>query len=179
MAGLRSSCRRRPHAELNPINAKNTGVLSMRSTLRSAARVTVLAGLGLIATAVLADDQSLPFTEGHVLSVDAIRTQEGHFLDYMKFLDTQWKQEMEAEKKAGLIVSYEVLTLNPRGPNDPDIYLVVTYKNWAAFDGLTEKEAAITNEIFGSVQAATQGDVDRGKIRRVIGTTNMQVLNLK
>jgi hypothetical protein len=149
----------------------------MSSIVRSGGRLAILACLGVLTTAALAEDQ--PYTEGPVVKVNAIRTEYGRFDDYVKFLDTTWKREMDAEKKAGLIVSYEVLTAEPQGPNDPDLYLVVTYKNWAAFDGLDAKAEAIAKRVYGSLAAADQGAVDRGKMRRNIGTTTMQVLNLK
>jgi len=104
---------------------------------------------------------------------------DGHFDDYMKWLDTTWKQEEEAAKKAGYIISYEVLTVEPRGPDDPDILLVITSKNWAALDGATAKDDAIAKQIEGSVTAASQAQADRSKIRRVLGSSTMQILNLK
>ena len=97
----------------------------------------------------------------------------------MKFLATTWKQQQEAAKKAGLILDYQVLQAEPRGPNDPDIYLVVTYKNWAVRDGLTAKSDAIAAQVYGSVMSSNQGAADRGKIRRTVGSETMQVLNLK
>ena len=104
---------------------------------------------------------------------------DGHFDDYMKWLDTTWKQEEEAAKKAGYIISYEVLTVEPRGPDDPDILLVITSKNWAALDGATAKGDAIAKQIEGSVTAASQAQADRSKIRRVLGSSTMQTLILK
>jgi hypothetical protein len=124
-----------------------------------------------------ADDHA--YTEGSVVNVARIRTVDGHFDDYMKWLDTTWKQEEEAAKKAGYIISYEVLTVEPRGPDDPDILLVITSKNWAALDGATAKDDAIAKQIEGSVTAASQAQADRSKIRRVLGSSTMQILNLK
>lgn len=149
----------------------------MSAILRSGARLSLLACLGLITTTALAEDQ--PYTEGHIIQINSVRTEYGHFDDYMKFLDTTWKREMEAEKKAGLILSYEVLTADARGPDDPDIYLVVTFRNWAALDGLPAKSEAIAKQVYGSLSEADKGAVDRGKMRRVIGTMTMQALNLK
>jgi hypothetical protein len=68
--------------------------------------------------AALADDDR-PYTDGPVVRVDSVRTEYGHFDDYVKFLDGTW------------------------------------------------------------VEAANQGAVDRAKMRRPIGTTTMQVLQLK
>jgi hypothetical protein len=85
----------------------------------------------------------------------------------------------EAAKKAGYITSYEVITVEPRGDNDPDIYLVVYYKNWAALDGATAKRDAIANEVDGSVSAADEAGISRGKLRRVLGSWTGQQLDLK
>ena len=142
----------------------------------SAAFAAVL-GLALTSVAAVADDH--PFTEGSVVNVSAIRTEYGKFDEYLKFLDTTWKATQEAAKKAGYITSYKVITVEPRGENDPDIYLVVYYKNWAALDGATAKGDAIAKEVVGSLAAANQGAVERGKIRRVLGSFTGQELDLK
>ena len=139
----------------------------------------VAAALGLVCISTAAIAQDHPFTEGPVVNVAAIRTEYGHFDDYMKYLDTTWKAQEEAMKKAGFITSYKVITVEPRGEDDADIYLVVYYKNWAALDGATAKGDQIAKEVEGSLDKANQGAVDRGKIRRVLGSFTGQVLDLK
>jgi hypothetical protein len=139
--------------------------------------MAAFAGLACMSVTAYADDHA--YTEGSVVNVARIRTVDGHFDDYMKWLDTTWKQEEEAAKKAGYIISYEVLTVEPRGPDDPDILLVITSKNWAALDGATAKGDAIAKQIEGSVTAASQAQADRSKIRRVLGSSTMQTLILK
>src|SRR5450755_4354562 len=128
-------------------------------------------------TSAIADEHA--FTEGQVVNVAAIRTEYGRFDDYMKYLDTTWKAEQEAAKKAGYIISYKVVTVEPRSADDPDIYLVITYKNWAALDGATAKGDAIAKQVEGSLSASNQGATDRGKIRRVLGSFTGQELDLK
>ena len=119
------------------------------------------------------------FKDGPVVNVSSVRTVDGHFDDYMHWLATTWKQQEEAAKKAGLINSYEVLVVEPRGPQDPDIYLVVEYKNWAALDGLGGKLDAISAQVEGSVDKANQSESGRAKIRTVIGSQTMQRADLK
>ena len=136
-----------------------------------------LACLGFASLVAVADDHM--YTEGQVVNVSAIRTVDGKFDEYMKYVDTTWKQEQEAAKKAGYIVSYQVLQVAPRTENDADLYLVITYKDWAALDGALAKGDAISKQVEGSVAASIQGVVDRNKIRRLIGSATMQVLNLK
>jgi hypothetical protein len=134
------------------------------------------ATLACMSFAVLADDHA--YAQGPVVNVSRIRTVDGKFDDYMKWLDSTWKQEQEAAKKAGYIVSYEVLTVEPRESDDPDLLLRITYKNWAALDGALAKGDEITKQIQGSVAAANQAQFERAKMRTVLGSTTMQVLEL-
>jgi hypothetical protein len=157
-----------------------TETYNLRSPIMSKHRFAAFAAfscLAWVSVTAFADDHA--FTEGPVVNVASIRTIDGKFDDYMKWLDTTWKREQEAAKKAGYIVSYQVLTVEARGPDDPDVYLVITYKNWAALDGAIAKGDAIAKQIEGSVAAANQSEADRGKIRRVLGASTMQVLELK
>lgn len=143
-------------------------------------RIAACAALVCAATAggaASADDHG--YTEGPVIRLEAVRTEYGRFDDYMHYLDTTWKQEQEAAKKAGYILSYKVLAVDPHGENDADVYLMVTYKNWAALDNGAEHADAIAKQVLGSVSASNQGAVDRGKMRRVLGSTLMRELDLK
>jgi hypothetical protein len=141
------------------------------------AALAAFVGFALTSFAAFADDH--PFTEGPIVQVSAIRTEYGKFDDYMKFLDTTWKATQEASKKAGYSTGYKVISVEARGENDPDIYLVVYFKNWAALDGATAKGDAIATQVEGSVAAANKGAVDRGKIRRILGSWTGQELVLK
>jgi len=120
-----------------------------------------------------------PYSEGPVVNVASIRTHEGKFDEYMAWLSTTWKKMQEESKKRGYIVDYEVLTVESRGPDDPNIYLVITYKNWAALDGSIAKGDEISKAVEGSVAAANKSQSDRDKIRRVLGSQTMQQLVLK
>jgi hypothetical protein len=139
----------------------------------SAALVTLF----LTASAASAADHK--YKEGPVVNIASIRTEYGKFEDYMNYLDTTWKKSQEAALKAGYIVSYRVLLAEPRTQTDPDIYLIITYKNWAALDDQIAKGDAITEAVEGSVDAANKAAVDRGKMRTVIGSQTVQELSLK
>ena len=119
------------------------------------------------------------FNDGPVVNVSFIRTVDGHFDDYMQWLATTWKQQEEAAKKAGLIVSYRVMIAEPHGPNDPDIILMVEYKNWAALDGLGAKLDSVSAQVEGSVEKANQSEVGRARIRTVLGSQTVQEALLK
>jgi hypothetical protein len=148
----------------------------MRMTQRFLATSTVLL-FATFATVAYADGRN--YTDGPVVNVSAIKTVDGHFDDYMQWLATSWKKQQEAAKKAGIITKYQIMIVQPQGPNDPDIYLVVEYKNWAAFDGLGGKLDAVSAQVEGSLEKANQAQSDRAKIRTVLGSKTMQVAELK
>ena len=119
------------------------------------------------------------WNDGPVINVAAIRTVDGHFDDYMHWLATTWKQQEEAAKAAGLIISYRVVVAEATHPGDPDIYLITEFKNWAALDHLGSKFDAVSAKVEGSVEKAAQNQVDRAKIRTILGSKTMQAAELK
>jgi L-rhamnose mutarotase len=130
-----------------------------------------------LSTAARAADR--PYTEGPVLTVSSVRTEPGMFDEYMKYLAGPYKQLMEEQKKAGIIVDYAFYVTSPRGPNDPDLYLVTTYKNMAAMDGLDDRSDAIQEKIFGNQQQQSAATIGRGKMRTLVGEETMRQVILK
>ena len=141
------------------------------------AAMAALLCLASLSAPALADEH--PYTEGPVVNVASIRTLEGKFDEYMAWLSTTWKRMQEESKKKGYIVDYQILAVEPRGPDDPDLYLVITYKNWAALDGSLAKGDEISKAVEGSLAAANKSQGERDKIRRVLGSQTMQQLVLK
>ncbi len=136
-----------------------------------------LVAASALTTPVYADGRD--WNDGPVINVSSIRTVDGRFDDYMHWLATTYKKQQEAAKKAGLITSYRVIVIEPRGPNEPDILLVTEFKNWAALDHLGSKLDQISAQIEGSVEAAAKSEVDRAKIRTVLGSRTQQEAILK
>jgi len=119
------------------------------------------------------------YNDGPVQNVTFIRTVDGHFDDYMHWLATTYKKEQEAAKAAGLITRYQVLIGQAHSPNDPDVILIIEYKNWAALDHLGGKLDQVSAKVEGSVDAANKSESDRSKIRTVLGSETVQVAELK
>jgi hypothetical protein len=147
-------------------------------------KLRVLAAIAVAALSMnpisraLADD-SKSYTEGTVIEVTSIRTKPGMFDAYMKWLDTTGKQLREDEKKAGLILDYAVYGALPRSPHDPDIYLVITYKNMAALDGLSDRVEPLQRKIWATREAGAKAAADRESMREVLGSELLRRLELK
>jgi hypothetical protein len=144
---------------------------------RALAPACALISLTALSTVAFADGRD--YNDGPVINVTSVRTVDGHFDDYMHWLATTYKKLQESAKKAGLITAYRVIVVEPRGPSDPDILLVVEYKNWAALDGLGGRTDAIVAQLAGSLEKADQLQVERAKIRTILGSRTQQEALLK
>src|SRR5947209_3697856 len=114
------------------------------------------------------------FTYGPVTEVDYIYVQYGHFDEYIAWVTSTWVPTMEAAKKAGLIIDYKVFQSSPKSPDQPNVYLEITYKNMAAYAGDIGDSAdafeAVTEKVICSSACQNQARVHRNEIRKVLGT---------
>jgi len=137
----------------------------MKSTIALA-----LASAAMLATSVAALAQDArPYDNGPVWDVTAVLTKPGHFDDYMKFVSTSWRAEQEAAKAKGLVLDYKVLTVTDPRENEPDLYLMVEYRNMAAFDVPLDEQDAVTKKVFGSIATANKTGIERESIRTLKG----------
>ena len=119
------------------------------------------------------------YTDGPVTEVVYIQVEYGHFEEYIDWLNSQWKPTMEAWKKARLIIDYKVFQLTPKSPDQPNIILWKTYKNWAAaLDNGVQLEE-VTKKVVGSTQVQNKASAGRNEYRRVLGTEYIRELILK
>ena len=139
-----------------------------------------LAGfLSLAAVSGIAAAADRPYTEGAVVNVSAIRTEPGQFEAYMAYLAGPYKQLMDEQKKAGIILDWSVYQTMPRDENDPDLYLLTVYKNMAALDDLDAKSDPITEKIFGAMDKQSSATIERGKLRTLVGSELIRKLEIK
>jgi hypothetical protein len=57
--------------------------------------------------------------------------------------------------------------------------LMVEYKNWAAFDGLSDKFDALSLKVVGSEEKQIQTMVKRTEMREILGDKVVQELTFK
>jgi hypothetical protein len=133
--------------------------------------------LGLAASSISLDAHAQgtrAYSYGPVTEVDYIHVEYGRFDEYMAWVTSTWKPTMEAEKKAGLIIGYKVFQSSPKSPDDPNVYLEITFKNMAAYAGDIGDQAdayeAVTEKVICDSACQNQARVHRNEIRRVLGT---------
>ena len=90
---------------------------------------------------------------------------------------------MEAAKKGGLITDYKVLRATPKTSDQPNIYLMITFKNMASSIGDNGDKSAefeeVTEKIIGSPEFQNKKRVERGQYRTVLGSELVRELVLK
>src|SRR5947209_9968891 len=114
------------------------------------------------------------YTYGPVTEVDYIHVEYGHFEEYMAWVMSTWVPTMQAAKNAGLIIGYKVFQASPKSPDQPNVYLEITFKNMAAYAGdigdTAEAFEAVTEKVICSTECQNQARVHRNEIRKVLGT---------
>jgi hypothetical protein len=134
--------------------------------------------LSLCALPALA--QQRPYTEGPVTIVSSVKTVDGQFENYMNFLAQNWRRVMEEAKTAGIVSDYHVYGAQAHNPNEPDLYLVVTYPNMAAFDGMTEKMEPIMAKVMKmNYMQADEASGKRTVMRTLMGEMMVRELVFK
>ena len=146
----------------------------MKNKLFAVLSLAVIASFG--STSALAQDNTRGWEQGHVVQVTEVHTKDGMFNAYINDLNNVWRKFLEAQKEDGLVVSYGMYSnVNPR-EGEPDLYLTVTYKNWAAFDNGVEYFEKLGSEIMGSMDDMREANVDRGELRTIGSTYTLREL---
>jgi hypothetical protein len=123
------------------------------------------------------------YGDGPVTEVDYVHVEYGHFDEYVAWLNSTWKPTMEALKKAEVIIDYKVFRLTPKSPDQPNVYLWITYKSMAAYAGDNGDKSveleAVAKKVICSTECQNKARVARGEYRKVLGTELIRELILR
>ena len=123
--------------------------------------------------------QESSYKPGTVWESSYIKVLPGQFENYMDFLSTSWKRVQEVGKKEGVVVSYHVLSTNNARQGEPDLVLIVEYKDYQT----TAQQRALSDKVNAMLaQDDRKADIAsgaRGPMRELIGSRQYQELRLK
>jgi hypothetical protein len=134
----------------------------MKSFIRAAA---LAATLTLAAGAASAQTAERVYDNGPVWVISYVETKPGMFDDYMAYLSTKWREVNEADKKAGVVLDYKVLAVDSPRDHEPDVILMIQFKNMAVFDRPLAEMEATSAKAFGSVVKSNQAFASRESMR--------------
>ena len=119
------------------------------------------------------------YTDGPVTELDYIQVEYGHFEEYVDWLNSTWKPTMEAMKKAGLIIDYKVVRATPKTPDQPNIVLMITFKDGAAALDKGVEQEEVAKKVIGSTEFQNKAREGRNQYRNVLGIEYVRELILK
>lgn len=122
----------------------------------------LLAGISIYAQV------SRPYRNGSVWTLAFIRMRPGMESSYLNYIATDWKKNQEESKKAGLILSYKVLTTESHNAGDFNIILMTEYKDLATMEANEGKADALAQRVVGDDEKQRQGYRERLEIREVL-----------
>lgn len=71
-----------------------------------------------------------------VWAMDFVKTKDGHFEDYLKFVEANWVKARKEARKQKFIVSYKLLTLPSNA--EWDVLLMTEYESVTAYEAREE-----------------------------------------
>ena len=147
----------------------------MKASLRM---LSILLGLFAL-TAAQAQDRVYE-DGGSVWSVSFIETKPGHFDDYIANLNQIWRRYLDQQVEDGHVLSYKMIPISFPRDGEPNLMLMVEFKNWAAFDaGNNEYFDKLAEKLQGGVDQATQSNIDREELRNLRGGFVGQEISFK
>jgi hypothetical protein len=122
----------------------------------------LLAGISIYAQV------SRPYRNGSVWTLAFIRMKPGMESAYLDYIATDWKKSQEESKKAGLILSYKVMTTESHNAGDFNIILMTEYKDLTTMEANEDKADALAQRVVGNDDKQRQGYRERLEIREVL-----------
>ncbi len=110
-----------------------------------------------------------PYHDGSVWDIAFIKIKPGQGAAYMNYLASDWKRNQEALKKAGLILSYMVVSTEAHGTNDWNLMLMTEFKDLATMEASQDKADQLMQTLVGNDTKQSQGMVARGDMRELMG----------
>jgi hypothetical protein len=158
--------------------------MTMKLTHILAASVAILGTLATAApasaqTAAAASSAPSSYTPGSVWVASRIDVLPGQLENYMDYLATTWKRVQELGKRDGMILSYRVLEYQNARQGEPDLLLLVEYKDFLT----TAQQVAMQNRVEAllsqNARTAATASGQRAAMREPMGSIMFQELTLK
>ena len=144
------------------------------------ARNAILFAATLFALSLTAASAQVPYAEGTVQRIVHVHILPGHAAAFYADFKANSIPLFEAEKSAGLIVSYRTFTnLQASGPEDWDFGYAIVYANMAALDGLPDKVYDLRMKHYGDHQAEQKVIDKRVENARLVSTYLIRDVTLR
>lgn len=149
----------------------------MRNKVLSVLAMVILALVG--SSPAIAQDHSRGWEQGHVVQVTEVHIKDGMFNAYINDLNNVWRKLLEAQMEDGDVVDYGMFANPDQREGEPDLFLTVTFKNWAAYDRGVEYFEKLGEKVMGSTKEMREANIDRAELRTIGSTYTLREINFK
>ena len=147
--------------------------------MRSFRHVAILAASISFAFATPALAQEFPLVPGEYVEMTSVTIDDGHNLDYAKFLAGYWRAQQDFMKAQGWITSYEIMANVHKRPGEADLYLIQRSKSLPDGAESQRRDAVMRDKMKMTEAEMEASSGERAKFRHVTGSSLLQVLNFK
>ncbi len=142
------------------------------------ASLVVLIVLAAFAAAPLFAQEN--FTEGAITRIILIHIKPGHATDFWTDVRKNLKPIYEEYKKQGIITDYDFFTkATLENAEDWNVGIGLTYKNYAALDGLAARTDPMTLKAYGSREARTAAGNRRSEAATTVSSFLIRAVDPK
>jgi hypothetical protein len=145
----------------------------------TSALIAILVFSAVLTSSVMAQDHSRNWDNGNVVAVTEVHIKDGMFNAYINDLNNVWRKFLDEQKKDGSVISYGMYGNSSPRAGEPDLYLTVTYANWAAFDRGEEYFNSIRDKVIGSADDMRSAGIKRGELREIGSQYNLQEIKFR
>jgi hypothetical protein len=147
--------------------------------MRRSAVAMLLVFLFSASPTVVSGQEKFPWVEKSVWVASFIQMKPGKFNAYIDDLSKVWLRYVNKQKQDGHVISYKMLRVEFPRDNEPDLVLMVEYKNMAAFDAGADYMEAAVKEIAGSLSEDSRAEITREDLRKLRGSVLFREIDFR
>jgi hypothetical protein len=143
-------------------------------------RITVVLLVGLLASFPHIVRAQEHYTLGPISRITLVDIKPGRGSEFWTDLRQSLRPLFDEYKRQGLIEDYSVgLKTTSDGPQDWDVAIILTYKNWAALDTFATKGDSVSMRYYGSYGKRSAAGTKRSDFSTVVGSFLVRDVTLK
>jgi hypothetical protein len=136
--------------------------------------MTVAACAAALMLAAPAGAQERSSRLGPLWNVSTIDVQDGHFEEYMAWLNDRWRSNQAFAKQQGWLLDYHILANQDGRDGEPDLYLITKYQDEPTVAEIEKRDAIMLKRMQTTPRGADQQSAARGTMRRQMGSMTLR-----
>ena len=134
---------------------------------------------GVFAMNVAQAQEEPPFIPGDYWEVTGIKVADGAGLKYARWLAGEWRKNSEFAKSQGWIKDFMVINNVHDRADEPDLYLVRVFENWATVEQGEERRKKYMEWAKKSMDKMAEESGNRAEYRTIMSTSLLRHMKFR